>query len=151
MHVVHSLFTFIIYIYMMHVHVLLTQLNMCPMKRSRRKGCSKCGDYVELRVLSKSTYVQVVEAPADAVELESINLSSDEDAEEAQRPTILLLRAHGSVTQNGLLLVDSSASEGLEWTISNYMASFPSYRRSRQAVKLGVGYGFTEHSHDDSG
>ena len=30
------------------------------------------------------------------------------------------------------------------------MAIFLSYRRSRQAVKLGVGYGFTEHSHDGS-
>ncbi len=130
------------------------------MRRTRRKGYGKAGDYVEIRVPYKSTYCQVAQAAAEAVDLEP-ELSSDDsdhDHEEAQKPALVLLRAQGCIVQNKPLVTEPDTNEQVEWTIGSYLSTFPSFRRSRQAIKLGVGRGLTEQMeqshkqhHDGSG
>lgn len=138
----------------------LVTLTVCQMRRTRRKGYGKAGDYVEIRVPYKSTYCQVAQAAAEAVDLEP-ELSSDDsdhDHEEAQKPALVLLRAQGCVLQNKPLVTEPDTNEQVEWTIGSYLSTFPSFRRSRQAIKLGVGRDLTEQMeqshkqhHDGSG
>ena len=69
------------------------------MRRNRRKGYRKSGDYADNRLPLKSTYAQVAQAAADAVEVGPLSNDDDFDwdHEEAQKPALVVLRAQGCV------------------------------------------------------
>lgn len=98
--------------------------------RTRKSGFNKVGEYVEVRVTPSSTYNEVFEAAAQAVDM--YDDSSEEELTDLPEQ-LSLFRADGTRIPN------SPVDLSTPWTIDGYMSTFPSYQRSRITIKLGVG------------
>ncbi len=106
------------------------------MRKSQKGGYLPCDTgYLEVRVPETSGYEDVAHAAAETVDLENLCGDGSEDSQ------LLIIRANKTIVPNRPLQVDPESGRTLPWTIANYLSTFPSFRRSRQPIKLGVGYG----------
>lgn len=103
--------------------------------RTRKSGYTKVGDYVEVRVPRRARYTEVVQSAALAVGLNEES-SSEEELLATSQGELSLFRSEGTRVPDSPL----DLSTLTPWTVHEYMNSFPSYRRTGIAVKLGVGY-----------
>ena len=113
---------------------------MCKMEQSKGKGrFRKAGGYVEVRVRSSSTYEELSEAAANALDVCLYQDDGEEEEEDdddfeqaAGNKQLALFRCDGTKVLNTFV-------DGDNWTIHRYMSTFPSYLRTGSTVKMGVG------------
>ncbi len=92
------------------------------MARTRKKGYTKCGDYMEVRIRKDAHYPSVVAAARDVLGIES-----EEEDEEGEWG---LLRIDGTVVPNRPI-------EKHPWTAARYLNALG---KTASQVKFGVGY-----------
>ena len=114
------------------------QLNVCRMVRIQKRGYTKKGDYVEVRVGKAATYKEVTQAcylavlDADRASSSDVDDDSDDDA-----GSLALFRA------NGTMILDrpiENTSGNIDWSIGAYMNTFQCYQKTGATIKFGVGY-----------
>ena len=93
----------------------------------------RSGGYVEVRSSSTATYKEFAEMAANALNLEEIGISEDEDQ-------ILTENELALFRCDGTRVLDTPINESTKWSIHEYMSTFPSFTRTGTAIKLGVGY-----------
>ena len=110
------------------------QLNVCRMVRTRKKGYTRKGDYVEVRVVKAATYQEVTQACYSAIMDAGLGSSSEDDDTDAE--TLALSRANGAIILDRP--IESTSGNVVPWSLDAYMGTFQCYQKTGNTTKCGI-------------
>ena len=106
------------------------------MVRTRKKGYTRKGDYVEVRIGKGATYQEVTQACYCAVMDAGMGSSSEDDDADAE--SLALFRANGAIILDRP--IESTSSNMVPWSLGAYMGTFQCYQKTGVTIKCGIGF-----------
>ena len=110
------------------------------MVRTQKRGYTKKGDYVEVRVGKAATYKEVAQACHLAI-VDADRASSSEDVDDDSDDdagSLALFRANGTMILDRP--IENTSGNVDAWSIGAYMNTFHCYQKTGATIKFGVGY-----------